>query len=86
MARALTIGQLARAAGVASRTIRYYEQIGVLPAPNRSAGRYRQYDQSGVQRLRFVRQLGFSEMALLQTYRDNASVDKQKYQNNWNDD
>ena len=47
MAHALTIEQLARAAGVASRTIRYYEQIGVLPAPNRSAARYRRYDQFG---------------------------------------
>jgi DNA-binding transcriptional MerR regulator len=40
---------------VASKTIRYYEQIGVLPTPSRSAARYRQYDQSGVQRLRFIR-------------------------------
>jgi len=55
MSRALTIGQLAKATGVASKTIRYYEQIGVLPAPSRSAAKYRQYDQSGVQRLRFIR-------------------------------
>jgi MerR family copper efflux transcriptional regulator len=51
----LTIGQLAKATGVASKTIRYYEQIGVLPTPTRSPARYRQYDQSGVQRLRFIR-------------------------------
>ncbi len=55
MTPALTIGQLAKATGVAAKTIRYYEQIGVLPAPGRSAARYRQYDQSGVQRLRFIR-------------------------------
>jgi MerR family copper efflux transcriptional regulator len=55
MIRALTIGQLAKVAGVASKTIRYYEQIGVLPTPSRSAAKYRQYDQTGVQRLRFVR-------------------------------
>jgi DNA-binding transcriptional MerR regulator len=55
MPPALTIGQLAKATGVASKTIRYYEQIGVLPTPSRSAARYRQYDQSGVQRLRFIR-------------------------------
>ena len=55
MTHALTIGQLAKATGVASRTIRYYEQIGVLPTPSRSRSRYRQYDQSGVQRLRFIR-------------------------------
>lgn len=55
MPPALTIGQLAKATGVASKTIRYYEEIGVLPTPSRSAARYRQYDQSGVQRLRFIR-------------------------------
>jgi DNA-binding transcriptional MerR regulator len=55
MTHALTIGQLAKATGVTSKTIRYYEQIGVLPTPSRSPARYRQYDQSGVQRLRFIR-------------------------------
>lgn len=55
MPRALTIGQLAKATGVASKTIRYYEQIGVLPIPSRSTAGYRQYDQPGVQRLRFIR-------------------------------
>jgi len=55
MPNALTIGQLAKATGVAAKTIRYYEQIGVLPAPRRTAAGYRQYDQSGVRRLRFIR-------------------------------
>jgi DNA-binding transcriptional MerR regulator len=55
MAHALTIGQLAKATGVAARTIRYYEEIGVLPNPSRTAAGYRQYDQSGVHRLRFIR-------------------------------
>jgi DNA-binding transcriptional MerR regulator len=55
MAQALTIGQLAKPTGVAAKTIRYYEQIGVLPTPRRTAAGYRQYDQSGVQRLRFIR-------------------------------
>jgi DNA-binding transcriptional MerR regulator len=55
MAQALTIGQLAKATGVAAKTIRYYEQIGVLPTPRRTPAGYRQYDQSGVQRLRFIR-------------------------------
>ena len=39
MTHALSIGQLAKATGVASRTIRYYEQIGVLPTPSRSRSR-----------------------------------------------
>lgn len=51
----LTISQLAKASGVPAKTIRYYEHVGVLPAPRRTASGYRQYDQAGVQRLRFVR-------------------------------
>jgi DNA-binding transcriptional MerR regulator len=55
MAQTLTIGQVAKATGVAAKTIRYYEEIGVLPAPSRTASGYRQYDEPGVQRLRFIR-------------------------------
>jgi MerR family transcriptional regulator, copper efflux regulator len=55
MAPNLTIGQVAQSSGVAAKTIRYYEQIGVLPAPGRAASGYRLYDQSGVERLRFIR-------------------------------
>ncbi|PYM21558.1 MAG: hypothetical protein DMD78_17785 [Candidatus Rokuibacteriota bacterium] len=50
-----TIGQVAKAAGVAARTIRYYEEIGVLPVPKRMGSGYREYDQAAVQRVRFVR-------------------------------
>jgi DNA-binding transcriptional MerR regulator len=39
----LSIGQLARDAGVSSRTIRYYEELGIIPEPQRSAGGTRQY-------------------------------------------
>jgi DNA-binding transcriptional MerR regulator len=39
----VSIGQLAKAAGVSSRTIRYYEQLGILPAPRRSPGGTRKY-------------------------------------------
>ncbi|MGH2361284.1 MAG: MerR family transcriptional regulator [bacterium] len=55
MAQSLTIGQVAKTTGVAARTIRYYEQIGVLPAPIRTTSGYRQYDQPGVERLHFIR-------------------------------
>jgi len=51
----LTIGQVAKTSGVAAKTIRYYEQIGVLPAPSRAASGYRLYDQPGIERLRFIR-------------------------------
>src|SRR5215469_2573649 len=42
-ARLVSIGQLAKAAGVSSRTIRYYEELGILPQPRRSAGGTRMY-------------------------------------------
>jgi DNA-binding transcriptional MerR regulator len=55
MPQALTIGQLAQATGVSARTIRYYEEVGVLPRAGRTAAGYRQYAQQGVHRLRFIR-------------------------------
>ncbi len=54
---------LARLTGVNPETIRYYEQIGLLPAVPRRANGYRVYDARHVRRLRFVaraRELGFS--------------------------
>jgi DNA-binding transcriptional MerR regulator len=39
----VSIGELAKAVGVTSRTIRYYEQLGILPEPRRSPGGTRKY-------------------------------------------
>ena len=58
----LTIGKLSRATGVKVPTIRYYEQIGLMPAPIRSAGNQRHYDRAAQDRLGFIRHardLGF---------------------------
>lgn len=55
MADSLTIGQLSRTTGVPPKTIRYYEQVGVLPAADRTRAGYRAYGPRGVERLRFVR-------------------------------
>ena len=55
MERPLTVGQLAHATDVSAKTIRYYEQVGVLPAPHRSATGYRQYSRHDVHRLLFIR-------------------------------
>jgi MerR family transcriptional regulator, copper efflux regulator len=49
------IGQLAGQTGYSVRTIRFYEQSGLLPAPSRTPAGYRSYDQDAVSRLRFVR-------------------------------
>ena len=55
MSQTMTIGQLATATGVAARTIRYYETVGVLPRAPRSPSGYRQYPQREVERLLFIR-------------------------------
>ncbi|MDZ4374450.1 MAG: helix-turn-helix domain-containing protein [Phenylobacterium sp.] len=63
----LTIGRLAHAAEVKIPTIRFYEQIGLLPPPDRSASDRRLYGEATVRRLRFIRharQLGFSVDAI----------------------
>jgi DNA-binding transcriptional MerR regulator len=59
----MNIGELARAADTKAETIRYYERIGLLPAPPRTAGNYRDYSAAHVSRLTFIRRarsLGFS--------------------------
>jgi len=63
MSEKLTIGKLAGATGTKVETIRYYEQIGLLPAPARSAANYRTYGAAHLRRLSFIRRardLGFS--------------------------
>ena len=50
--RGLRIGEVARRAGTTPRTIRYYEEFGLLPeAPGRDAGRHRLYTEADVERL-----------------------------------
>ena len=59
----LTRGDLARRTGCNIETIRYYEQIGMLPDPPRTSAGYRIYAQAHVTRLRFIRrarELGFT--------------------------
>ena len=51
----LRIGQIAAQAGISRDTLRHYERIGVLPKADRTAGGYREYSASTVQRIRFVR-------------------------------
>ena len=61
--RPITIGRLARAAGVGVETIRFYEREGLLSEPPRTESGYRQYRPDAVERLGFIRRakaLGFS--------------------------
>jgi Hg(II)-responsive transcriptional regulator len=59
----LTIGDVARRAGVGVETVRFYERQGLLAEPQRRASGYRQYDEEAVAVLRFIRrakELGFT--------------------------
>jgi DNA-binding transcriptional MerR regulator len=59
----MSIGELAKQTGVKVVTIRYYEQVGVLPVSKRTSGNYRNYGSEHLRRLWFIRRsrdLGFS--------------------------
>lgn len=75
MQQAITIGSVSQASGVKVPTIRYYEQIGLLPAPPRTEGNRRSYDHRDLERLTFIRhsrELGFEidEIRTLLTLHD----------------
>src|SRR5262245_45892970 len=59
----MTIGELARMAGVKVETVRFYEREGLIPPPPRRRSGYRQYPNDAVRRIQFIRQakeLGFT--------------------------
>lgn len=61
--KSLTIGRLAKQAGVNLETVRFYERRGLLPRPPRSASGYRLFPAEAARRLKFIRraqELGFS--------------------------
>ena len=63
----LAIGTLAKRTGTKVQTIRYYEQIGLLPEPGRTEGGQRRYGNADLDRLAFIRharQLGFTLEAI----------------------
>jgi Cu(I)-responsive transcriptional regulator len=58
-----SIGELAEATGTKVETVRYYERIGILPAPKRTSGNYRAYSAGHLALLSFIRRardLGFT--------------------------
>ena len=60
----MKIGELASTAGVTTKTIRYYESIGVLDEPARTESGYRSYGPAAIERLDFVKQAQSSGLAL----------------------
>jgi MerR family copper efflux transcriptional regulator len=61
--KGLTIGKVARKAGVGIETVRFYERSGLIDEPPRKGSGYRQYPKSVISRLRFIKrakELGFS--------------------------
>lgn len=61
--KGLQRAELARRTNCNLETIRYYEKIGMMPAPPRTSAGYRVYDESHIRRLRFIlraRELGFA--------------------------
>ncbi len=51
----LTVSKLADRVGTSADTVRYYERIGLLPEPDRSASGYRMYSDDAVERLQFIK-------------------------------
>ena len=72
----MNIGQAAKASGVSAKMIRYYEETGLIPAAGRTASGYRDYSETEVHMLRFIRRardLGFAGAEigeLLELWRD----------------
>jgi DNA-binding transcriptional MerR regulator len=75
----MRIGQLAERAGISTKAIRYYEQIGILTPPARTPSGYRSYDPSALGRLGFVRAaqavgLTLGEIRQIIAFRDNGQA------------
>ncbi len=60
----MRIGELADGVGVTSKTIRYYESIGLLASPDRTSSGYRDYGPEALERLQFIRDAQASGLAL----------------------
>ena len=75
----MRIGELAEQAGTSTKAIRYYEQIGILTSPARTAAGYRTYDEAALGRLSFVRAaqavgLTLAEIRQIIAFRDDGQA------------
>ena len=91
MQEAMTIGRLAKAAGVNVETVRYYQRRGLLREPHKPLGGHRRYSAAVVRQIAFIRraqQLGFSleevkslmELAEASGCRDARGIAERKYE------
>ena len=76
----MQIGELAQAARCSVATIRYYEQAGLMPKPERTAGNFRSYEAAHLERLRTIRggrglDLSLDEIRVLLAQADGAARD-----------
>ena len=80
--RLLRINEVAAETGLTTRTIRYYEEMGLLEPAARSEGDYRLYDESDLERLQFIRSLrddaGFSLAQIGQLLEDDAARERNR--------
>ncbi|MEP6638539.1 MAG: MerR family transcriptional regulator [Chloroflexota bacterium] len=78
----LRINEVAAETGLTTRTIRYYEEVGLLEPAARSDGDYRLYDASDLDRLQFIRNLrddaGFSLAQIRQLLEDEAARERNR--------
>jgi MerR family mercuric resistance operon transcriptional regulator len=80
---AMSIGGLAQAAGIGVETVRYYQRIGLLPAPSIPAGGRRKYSMVALQQIAFIKRaqnLGFTldEIKALMKLRDGSRCQEAK--------
>ena len=73
----MRIGELAEQVGVNTKTVRYYESLGILPEPDRSPSGYREYSTDDVERVQFIKTaqrlgLSLSEIAEILGFRDRS--------------
>jgi DNA-binding transcriptional MerR regulator len=78
----LKIQEVAAETGLTQRSIRYYEEVGLLEPAGRSEGAYRLYDASDLERLRFIKELrdeaGFSLAQIGQLLEDEATRERNR--------
>ncbi|MGB8360697.1 MAG: heavy metal-responsive transcriptional regulator [Acidimicrobiia bacterium] len=62
----MKIGQLARRTGISTKAIRYYEELGVLPEPERAPNGYRVYDPAAADRITFIQDAQSAGLSLME--------------------